>query len=121
VAASTLLPWHRSGRARRDAFALARVADELGLVTGILRQALFVGIFLLPLLAACTFVAAVAGARRVAAACACAAGVVGLSSAAVVLRQPGGRQAGPAVAIAAAVTAVGCSLCLVLSGKASHG
>ena len=121
VAASALLPWHRSGSVRRDAFALARVADNLGLVTGAARQVLFVGVFLLPLLAAASFLAVVAGGRRVAGVCACAAGVIGLSSALVVLRLSGGRQAGPVVAIAAAVVAVGCGVRLVLSREASGG
>jgi hypothetical protein len=121
VAASALLPWHRSGRVRRDGFALARVADDIGLVSGAPRQALFVGVFLLPLLAACAFLAAVAGARRIAGLCACGAGVVGLTSALVVLRQSGGRQVGPVVAIVAAVTAVGCGVHLVLSREASDG
>lgn len=121
VAAAALLPWHRSGEVRRNAFALARVAENLGLVSGGPRRALFVAVFLLPLLAASAFLAAVAGRRRMAGICACAAGGVGLASGAVVVRLSGGRQPGPVVAIVAAVAAVGCGSHLVLSRKASHG
>jgi hypothetical protein len=121
VAAAALLPWHRSGSVRRNAFALARVADNLGLVTDGPRRALFTAVFLLPLLAAAVFLAAVAGNRRLVGASSCVAGIVGLASGAVVVRLSGGRQVGPVVAIAAAVTAVGCGLHLAITRKASDG
>jgi hypothetical protein len=97
------------------------VADSLGLVTGAPRRVLFVGVFLLPLLAASTFLAVAVKRERAAGACACFAGVVGLSSAAVVLRVSGGDQVGTVVALVAAVTAVGCGLHLVSRRSALDG
>jgi hypothetical protein len=114
VAASAWLPWHRSGQVRRSCFALARIADSLGVVTGAPRRVLFVAVFLLPLLAASTFLAAAIGSRRSTGLLACATGIVGPASAAVVLRLSGGQQVGPVVALAAAVAAVGCGAHLVL-------
>jgi hypothetical protein len=120
VAASAWLPWHRSGQVRRSGFALARIADSLGVVTGAPRRLLFVAVFLLPLLAASTFLAAALGSRRVTGLLACVTGTVGLASVAVVLRLSGGQQVGPVVALAASVTAVGCGLHLVLR-RSTHG
>jgi hypothetical protein len=109
-----VLPWHRSGSVRRDAFALARVADEIGLVAGGGRRVLFVGVFLLPVLAAATFLAVAAARPRVAGVSASAVGVIGLASAAVVLRVSGGHQIGPVMAAMAALIAVGCGVSLIL-------
>jgi hypothetical protein len=116
VAGSALLPWHRSGRVTRDGFALARVADGLGLVTGAPRRALFVGVFLLPLLAALAFGAAVAGRRQWTGALVVAAGVVGLGSAFVVFRALRFGESGPVFAVVAGLAAVVCG-CRLLLGK----
>jgi hypothetical protein len=116
VAGSALLPWHRSGRVTRDGFALARVADGLGLVTGGPRRALFVGVFLLPLLAALAFGAAVAGRHRWVASLVAVAGVVGLGSALVVFRALRFGESGPVFAMVAGSVAVACG-CRLLLGK----
>jgi hypothetical protein len=121
VAAAALLPWHRSGSVGRNAFALARVADNLGLVSDVPRRALFTAVLLLPVLAAVGFLAAVAGNRRLVGLSSCVSGTVGLASGAVVARLSGGRQVGPVVAIVAAVIAAACGLHLVLNRKASDG
>jgi len=121
AASAALLPWHRSGSVRRRGFALARVAEHLGLVSGGARRALFTALFLLPLLAASAFLAIVAGNRRIAGGCACVAGLVGLASGAVVVRVTGGRQVGTVTAMVAGIVAVGCGVHLVLSRKASSG
>jgi hypothetical protein len=114
VVFARVLPWHQSGLEERDAFALARVADEIGLVTGTTRRFLFVAVFLLPVLAAMSFLAAAAGRWRVAGVMTSTVGGVGLASAAVVLSVSGGRQIGPVVTAMAAVVAAGCGLSLVL-------
>ena len=117
-----VLPWHRSGSVERDGFALARVADEIGLVTGSTRRVLFVGVFLLPVLAAATFLAIAAGRRRIAGVGASAVGGIGLASAVVVLRVSGGRQVGPVVTAMAALIAAGCGLSLILRrGRVDDG
>lgn len=114
-----VLPWHRSGSVARDAFALARVSDQIGLVTGSTRRVLFVAVFLLPVLAATAFLAAAAGRRRITGVVTTTVGGVGLASAAVVLRVSGGRQVGPVVTAMAAVVAAGCGLSLILGRQ--HG
>jgi hypothetical protein len=92
------VPWHRSGRVARDAFALARAADGVGVVTGPARRVLFVAVFLLPFLAASALLAAVAGRRRVCGGCAVASSIVGIAGATVVLRLHGTPPPGPWVA-----------------------
>lgn len=61
VLAATMLPWLRTGDARRSAFALARGADALGLVDSTGRRALLVSWYLLPFLTAATWTARALG------------------------------------------------------------
>ena len=110
------LPWHHSGARQRNAFALARVADDLGLVDTGPRRALLVAVYLLPLLAAFTLLAATLDRRRVTGLFTAFAGVVGLTSAAVDLNLSGSRLVGPAVTIAAGLVAMGCGARLVYKG-----
>jgi hypothetical protein len=110
------LPWHQSGSRVRNAFALARVADDLGLVDTGPRRVLLVAVFLLPLLAALALLAMTLDRRRVAGGFTAFAGIVGLTSAAVDLNLSGSRLVGPAVTIAAGLVAVGCGAHLVLKG-----
>lgn len=102
---AAVLPWHRSGGVRRTGFELARAADRAGLVTEGWQRLLLVGAFLLPMVAAVAFLAAVAGRPRWTGGVACVAAAVGLASSLVVVRLSGGRQVGPAAAIAAALVA----------------
>ena len=111
--AAAVLPWHRSGQVRRTGFELARAADRAGLVTETWQQALLVTAFLLPLLAAVAFLAAVAGRSRWVGAASCASAAVGLASAGVVLRLSGGRQVGPGVTVLTAIAAGWCGLQLL--------
>ena len=110
------LPWHRSGSVVRNAFALARVADDLGLVDTGPRRALLVAVFLLPLLGALAMFAASVRRVRVTGAFTSLAGVVGLTSAAVDLNLSGCRLVGPATTIAAGVVAIGCGAHLLYKG-----
>ena len=103
--AAATLPWHRSGGVRRTGFELARAADRAGLVTETWQRALLVATFLLPMLAALAFVTAVVGRTRWTGGVVAATAAVGLTSAAIVVRLSGGRQVGPAVAIAGALVA----------------
>ena len=110
------LPWHQSGSRVRNAFALARVADDLGLVDTGPRRVLLVAVFLVPLLAALTLLAATLDKRRVTGLFTSFAGVVGLTSAAVDLNLSGSRLVGPAVTLAAGLVAMGCGARLVYKG-----
>ena len=116
MVAAAALPWHRSGAVRRTGFELARSVERAGLVTAGWQRALVVAVALLPLLAGAVLLALAAGRPRVGAGLTLASGAVGLASAAVVARTPGGRQPGPAVAVVAAVVAVGCALHLGRKG-----
>lgn len=106
VAAAALVPWHRSGSVRRNGFALARAADRVGLVTGGWRQALFVCVALLPLLAALVLAAAVLRRSRLTGLFACVVGLVGLASVAVVVGATDTSEPGPPLAALAAVLAL---------------
>lgn len=86
VVLAYLLPWARSGRVHRSAFALARTVDLLGLAAGAGRSALLVAFWLSPLLAGAVGAAAVFGRPRLAGALAGAVGTVSVVSAATVLR-----------------------------------
>jgi hypothetical protein len=90
----------------RDAFALANAAEGIGVVTGPGRRILFVAVFLLPLLAASTLLAAVAGRRRLCGWCALGSSMVGMASATVVLRLNGPQLPGPWVAWPVALLAL---------------
>ena len=115
-----MLPWHQSGDVTRDAFALARVADELGLVTGAPRRLLFVGLFLLPMLAALTLLFVTLRRHRWAGASACAVGALGLGCVWVGTAVDGARLLGPAATGAVAFLAIIFGLLLLSRGKVPH-
>jgi len=106
VVDAALAPWHRSGRVERDAFALARAAERAGLVTGASRRVLFVAVFLLPVLAACTLLAATTGRSRLCGVVAVLSAVVAIAGASVVLRLQGTHPAGPWLACPLALLAL---------------
>ena len=58
VLASALAPWSRSGSVSRNAFELARVADDLGEVDGGFARLALLAWFAIPLLVACAWLAA---------------------------------------------------------------
>lgn len=117
VVAGALLPWHRSGGVRRNGFALARVADELGLVTSTTLRVLLIGVFLLPLLTALALAAAVAGWHRTTGLAAWAVGALGLAASMVALHAIGVSQPGPLMSGAAGVAALGCGTRTVRGGE----
>lgn len=80
---------------QRTGFELARAADRAGLVTEAWQRVLLVAAFLLPLLAAVTFLATVARRSRWVGAASCTSAAIGPASAVVVLRYSGGQQLGP--------------------------
>jgi len=90
----------------RNAFELAKAADGIGLVTGPARRLLFVAVFLLPVLAGLTLLAAVAPRPRSCGACAVGSSIVGIAGATVVLRLGGDHLVGPWVAGALALVAL---------------
>jgi hypothetical protein len=118
VAAAAWLPWHRSGSVRRSGFALARVADRVGVVTGGPRRLLFVCAALLPLAAASVLAAVVVGRTRVAGVFSCIVGVIGLASVLVVLVSTDSAELGPPIAAGAAVLAAACGVRLLLRRSA---
>jgi hypothetical protein len=61
---AAMLPWLRTGEARRSAFALARSVDALGFADTPLRRAMVISCYSLPLVTAATWMAAAL--RRVA-------------------------------------------------------
>jgi len=117
VGVAALLPWHRSGRVHRNAFALAHATERLGLVTGTPRRVLFVAVYLLPLVAALTLLAAIDHRRRVVGVLCTIAGIIGLVGALVLLRTPGMHQTGPKVAcvVAPVAVAIGVRVSLIRS------
>ena len=84
VAALGLLRWS-TGAAHRTGFALARALDRPGLVDTPARRALYVGVVLLPVVAAAATLAVALGARRLAGALVVVLGAVAVVAAAVAL------------------------------------
>jgi hypothetical protein len=106
--ASALLPWHRSGGVVRNGFALARVADDLGLVSSTTLRLLLLGVFFLPLLGALALAAAVAGWHRMTGLATCTVGALGLAASMVALHAIGMSHPGPVMSGVAGVAALGC-------------
>lgn len=111
------LPWHRSGSVERSGFELARVADNLGLVSDGGRRLLFTALFLVPLLAGLALLAAAAGRDRSAGVCTFAAGAVGLASSIVAVRVTDQWLVGPTVSGTAASLALVAGLRLASERK----
>jgi hypothetical protein len=111
VLGGALLPWHRSGRVHRNGFALARAADDLGLVSSTAYRVLFVAAYLLPLLGALTLAAAVARWHRATGLGACIVGVLAVAATMVALHSIARHhQPGPFVTGLAGVAAIACGL-----------
>jgi hypothetical protein len=114
IALAAALPWAHTGRASRSAFALARTADELGVVRGPLARGLFVGLAFLPAAAAAAWIAAVLRWRRVVATLGAVAGLLTFVGVAAVWRAPVDLGGGVMLAAAAGVAAlVGAALIAV--------
>ena len=106
IAVAAALPWVRSGRASRSAFALARTADELGVVRGPFARGLFIGLALLPAAAALVWVAAALRWHRVVAGLGAVAGLLTIVGVVTVWRAPVEAGAGVTLAAAAGVVAL---------------
>ena len=117
VGVAALLPWHRSGRVHRNAFALAHAAERLGLVTGTPRRVLFVSVYFLPLLAALAVLAALDRRVRIVGTLCTISGIIGIVGAVVLLRLPGSHQTGPkfALVVAPVAVAIGVRVSLIRS------
>lgn len=85
---SYLLPWAHTGNAERNAFALARAADALGLADTPLLRSLLVGFWISPLLLGGSWVLAVLGRYRAAGAVLVAIGSIAVCGALVVADAP---------------------------------
>ena len=106
VAVAAALPWARTGRASRSAFALARTADDIGVLEGVPARALFIGLAFLPAAAAATWVAAVLGRRRWVATLGAMAGTLALVGAVVVWQAPVDPAIGLGVGVGAGTLAL---------------
>jgi hypothetical protein len=106
IAVAAALPWAHTGRASRSAFALARTAEEIGVVRGPLARALFVGLAFLPATAAGAWIAAVMGWRRVVAALGIVAGLLTFVGVIAVWRAPVDVGAGVVLAAVAGLSAL---------------
>lgn len=106
IAIAAFLPWAHSGRATRSAFALARTADEIGVVRGPLARTLFIGLAFLPAAAAATWIAAVRGWLAGVATLGLVAGTLAVIGALAVWRAPVEAGVGPTVATLAGATAI---------------
>ena len=111
IALAAALPWAHTGRASRSAFALARTADELGIVRGPLARGLFVGLAFLPAAAAGAWIAAVMEWRRVVAALGVVGGLLTFVGVIAVWRAPVDMGAGVALAtVAGLLSLIGAAL-----------
>lgn len=116
VVLGAILPWHRSGGVRRNGFALARVADDLGLLTSGGLRVLFVAVFLVPLLAALTLAGTVLGWSRAVGLAAICTGALAVAATMVTQSAIGLSQPGPVVTGLAGVAALGCGALTMRTG-----
>lgn len=96
VLAAAFLPWVRSGRVDRNAFAVARTARNLGVVDTTPERALLLAYVLMPALVACVWLSAAAARRRLVAVLAVSVGAIAIAAGAVVAAGP--VRTGPGVA-----------------------
>ncbi|MBV8960660.1 MAG: hypothetical protein JOZ37_04605 [Actinobacteria bacterium] len=106
VAVAPVLPWARTGRAARSGFALAHLAQRLGLAHTWPLKALLFAVALLPLLAAVVWTAAALEWRWVMAALAAVAGGIAIAGAVIVWRSTVHALVGPPVGAVAGAAAV---------------
>lgn len=99
------LPWHRSGGVVRSGWALARVADELGLIEGPARRGLLWAAVLTPALVVAAAVLAAVGRLRIVALPVLLVAAIGLSCA-LVLRDVSAGQTGQRTTLGTAAVAV---------------
>ena len=115
---AALLPWLRTGQARRSAFALARSADALGFIDSPLRRALVVTWYLLPFLTAAVWTAAALQRPGLAAGLAAVVGAMSIAAGAIVISYVK-AETGPVAAIAVGTVVLGSSAWLAASRRSS--
>lgn len=113
---AALLPWLRTGHARRSAFALARSADALGFIDSPLRRALVVAWYLLPFLTAAVWTAAAVQRPFPAAVLGAIVGAMSVAAGAIVVSYVK-AESGPVGAIASGAVALGASAWLAASER----
>ena len=106
--AAALLPWLRTGQARRSAFALARSADALGFIDSPVRRGLVVAWYLLPFLTAAVWTAAAVQRPGATAAIGAVVGAMSIAAGAIVIALVK-AETGPVAAIATGGVALGSS------------
>ena len=114
VAVGAALPWAHTGRATRSAFALARTADEIGVLEGLLPRALFVGLAFLPAAAAGAWLLAVLGRWQAVAGLGAMAGILAVVGAVVVWRAPVEPAVGPPLGVGVGMAAIVSALATAL-------
>jgi hypothetical protein len=106
AAVAPVFPWARTGRTQRSGFALAHLAQRLGLAHTWPLKALLFAVALLPLFAAMAWTAAALEWRRVMATAAVCAGGVAIAGAVIVWRSSVDALVGPGVGAGAGAAAV---------------
>jgi hypothetical protein len=106
AAASTLLPWLRSGASTRNAYGLARAAAALGLLDGWVRRTLLVVAYLVPFLAAASWTAWALGRAGAVVASGAIVGVASATAGGLVWARVA-AEPGPVLAVLAGATAAG--------------
>jgi hypothetical protein len=110
VALTSFLPWATSGRASRSSYELVASAERLEVLDGVAAAAAPLW-YLVPLAAACAFLAAVLGRTVLAAGVAAATGVAAIVLGAAVNSSPLGADVGCAAAtLAGAVSVAGAAV-----------
>lgn len=104
--AGALLPWLRTGQARRSAFALARSADALGFVDTPLRRTLVILWYLVPFATAVVWTAAVLKQPVLVVAAGAMVGSLSIAAAWIYLTLADPGEPGPAVALTAGLVTV---------------
>jgi hypothetical protein len=121
VLAVAFLPWVRSGRVDRHAFAVARTARNLGVVDTGAERALLLTYVLMPMLVAGAWLAAALARRRLLAVLAAVIGVVAIAAGIVVLSSPVRTGPGAWASIVAGSVALAGAAWLVLVERHTHG
>jgi len=120
VLSVAFLPWAHSGQRERAAFALARTARNLRLADTVPLRILLVAYYVMPLLVAVTWLAAVGGKWAFAAAAAALSGAVAVAAGAVVLYAPVRPGAGPWASMVAGMAALAGGGWLAWEQRRSH-
>jgi hypothetical protein len=117
IALAAALPWAHSGHATRSAFALARTADELGVVRGPLARGLFIALAFVPAAAGASWVAAALGWHRLVAGLGIVGGLLTITGVIVVWQVPVERGVGVTLALVSGLLALAGALAIALAER----